>query len=239
MMLQSARELGSPWDEATCIAAAEGGHLHVLAWAKKEGCPWDGAEVRCVAFEHENDNVWQWAWDEDGVCPLLWGSGSLLAMLEWVVYAASRMLTLFAFATLAGPLCAASDLLESCGLCICSVVENIFRLSVTQESTTFTLIFVLILWPVLALSYIMALYQLLAALVCWRTAHGFLLTCHCFSLGITLGAVQCACGCMVAWSLFKAVYVVGKAAVCTVWVVAMAPLQVTMGVMQIWSRGAE
>ena len=36
-----AHENGCPWDEETCAAAAERGHLEVLRWARQNGCPWD------------------------------------------------------------------------------------------------------------------------------------------------------------------------------------------------------
>jgi hypothetical protein len=29
------------WDERTCSSAAEGGHLELLKWLKKNGCPWN------------------------------------------------------------------------------------------------------------------------------------------------------------------------------------------------------
>ena len=40
-MLLWARANGCPWDEKTCLGAAEGGHLEVLLWARTNGCPWD------------------------------------------------------------------------------------------------------------------------------------------------------------------------------------------------------
>jgi hypothetical protein len=38
-VLQWARRHGCPWDEYTCTAAAEEGHLEVLRWARANGCP--------------------------------------------------------------------------------------------------------------------------------------------------------------------------------------------------------
>merc|ERR1711977_664707 len=29
-----------PWDRHSCLSAASGGHLEVLKWLKREGCPW-------------------------------------------------------------------------------------------------------------------------------------------------------------------------------------------------------
>ena len=40
-MLLWARANGCPWDERSCMGAAEGGHLEVLQWARANGCPWD------------------------------------------------------------------------------------------------------------------------------------------------------------------------------------------------------
>ena len=40
-VLQWARANGCPWDEMTCSRAAEGGHLELLQWARANGCPWD------------------------------------------------------------------------------------------------------------------------------------------------------------------------------------------------------
>ena len=39
-MLQWARENDCPWDEETCYAAAESGHLELLRWARENGAPW-------------------------------------------------------------------------------------------------------------------------------------------------------------------------------------------------------
>ena len=38
-LLQWARAQGCPWNEATCEAAARGGHLQTLQWARAQGCP--------------------------------------------------------------------------------------------------------------------------------------------------------------------------------------------------------
>ena len=44
-VLQWARENGCPWNEETCAHAAMKGHLEVLKWAREHHCPWD--EVTC------------------------------------------------------------------------------------------------------------------------------------------------------------------------------------------------
>ena len=55
-ILQWARAQGCPWDERTCEAAAEAGFFEILQWAQNNGCPWNENED---AGEDGND-------DEDG-----------------------------------------------------------------------------------------------------------------------------------------------------------------------------
>ena len=45
-VLQWARAKGCPWSEWTCSSAARGGHLEVLQWARANGCPWDQIRAR-------------------------------------------------------------------------------------------------------------------------------------------------------------------------------------------------
>jgi hypothetical protein len=40
-VLKWARKHGCPWDFWTCFHAAAGGHLEVLQWAREHDCPWD------------------------------------------------------------------------------------------------------------------------------------------------------------------------------------------------------
>ena len=40
---------GCPWDWSTCSAAAKGGHLEVLQWARANGCPWHEKELHIAA----------------------------------------------------------------------------------------------------------------------------------------------------------------------------------------------
>lgn len=40
-VLKWARENGCQWDKCTCANAAGGGHLAVLVWARENGCKWD------------------------------------------------------------------------------------------------------------------------------------------------------------------------------------------------------
>jgi len=65
-ILQWARENGCPWDKYTCAEAAEGGHFHILQWARENGCSWD--EWTCAgAAEGGHLTILQWA-RENG-CP--------------------------------------------------------------------------------------------------------------------------------------------------------------------------
>ena len=41
-VLKWARSNGCPWNEKTCANAASGGHLEILKWARENGCPWPG-----------------------------------------------------------------------------------------------------------------------------------------------------------------------------------------------------
>jgi hypothetical protein len=36
-----ARDNGCPWEGGTCSLLAAGGHVDVLQWARGHGCPWD------------------------------------------------------------------------------------------------------------------------------------------------------------------------------------------------------
>ena len=40
-VLKYAHKNGCPWNEWTCRRAAGGGHLNVLKYAREKGCPWD------------------------------------------------------------------------------------------------------------------------------------------------------------------------------------------------------
>ena len=65
--LKRMHEKGCPWDEDTCRAAAENGHLECLKFLHENGCPWDESVCRYAAFEgqleclkyaHENGCEW-------------------------------------------------------------------------------------------------------------------------------------------------------------------------------------
>ena len=45
-LLQWARANGCLWNEDTCWMAAGGGHLEMLQWARANGCPWN--ESTCM-----------------------------------------------------------------------------------------------------------------------------------------------------------------------------------------------
>jgi hypothetical protein len=65
-MLKYARANGCPWDEGTCAAAARGGHLEVLQWARANGCPWDYRVVMIQADDESHREVLEWA-EENGL----------------------------------------------------------------------------------------------------------------------------------------------------------------------------
>ena len=47
-----------PWDNETCRAAAEGGHLAVLQWARRQGCPWDRERCMFAVMRHAHVCAW-------------------------------------------------------------------------------------------------------------------------------------------------------------------------------------
>jgi len=87
-VLQWARASGCPWGSMTCIRAARGGHLDVLKWARANGCDW-GWEVLDAA---ENGDME--AWRRANGCERGWeGNGTkeaawhskFKAVREWAV----------------------------------------------------------------------------------------------------------------------------------------------------------
>ena len=58
--LQWARQQGCPWDRASSDAAAEGSHLAVLQWLRQEGCPW-GPSTCAAAARAGHLEVLKWA----------------------------------------------------------------------------------------------------------------------------------------------------------------------------------
>ena len=69
-LLKWARREGCPLDESMCIWAAEGGHLETLAWARSEGCHWNSL-TSAYAARYGWLEVLKWL-RENG-CP--WDSG--------------------------------------------------------------------------------------------------------------------------------------------------------------------
>lgn len=53
-------------DESVSEAAAEGGHLSVLVWAIRSGCPWDAGAVE-AAIDNGHQDIVQWL--QANVCP--------------------------------------------------------------------------------------------------------------------------------------------------------------------------
>ena len=59
MRLQALRSAGRPWDDRVPRRAAQHGHVAVLQWAWRHGCPWswdavtDSRHARVLAWAHE------------------------------------------------------------------------------------------------------------------------------------------------------------------------------------------
>jgi hypothetical protein len=85
-VLQWARRNGCPWDERTCYWAAKGGHLEVLQWARLNKCPWDKRTCSDAAYQGHLE-VLQWA--RLNGCPWTERTGACAAkgghleMLQW------------------------------------------------------------------------------------------------------------------------------------------------------------
>jgi len=47
-VVQWARKHGCPWDARACTIAAQHGHLEVLRWAREHGCPWGSGIAVCA-----------------------------------------------------------------------------------------------------------------------------------------------------------------------------------------------
>ena len=65
-MLKRLHNNGCPWDTETCYAAAEGGHLATLQWAREHHCPWNEDIVRTFAAHYGHVDMLRWL-DEQGV----------------------------------------------------------------------------------------------------------------------------------------------------------------------------
>jgi hypothetical protein len=63
-VLRWAREHGATWHEETCIAAARGGHLAVLQWLREHDCPWN-SNVSYDAALGGHLEVLQWMREND------------------------------------------------------------------------------------------------------------------------------------------------------------------------------
>ncbi len=56
-MLRYAHDAGCPWDEDTCCAAAENGHLDVLRYAREAGCPCGEAAALAARAGGDDDVI--------------------------------------------------------------------------------------------------------------------------------------------------------------------------------------
>ena len=57
-VLQWARANGCDWNLDTCRAAARGGHLALLQWSRANGCPW--GQVNCLEVAPEGSETREW-----------------------------------------------------------------------------------------------------------------------------------------------------------------------------------
>ena len=85
------RRMKLPWDEETCEAAAAGGLLDVLQWAREQGCPWDppvcaaaarGGHLHVIQLARTLPTKERCPWDEE-TCAAAAGGGHL-ELLRWV-----------------------------------------------------------------------------------------------------------------------------------------------------------
>ena len=58
-MYEKMQSVGSSIDTGVCSAAAAGGHIHVLEWAREQGCKWNANTARAAAL-HGRLNVFVW-----------------------------------------------------------------------------------------------------------------------------------------------------------------------------------
>ena len=56
--LRWAREHDCPWKVYTCEFAASHGHLEVLRWARAHGCPWSKHGCETVSRNHPETLAW-------------------------------------------------------------------------------------------------------------------------------------------------------------------------------------
>lgn len=78
--LQIMRKRGCAWDETSCAAAADGGHLSVLQWlrAQHPPCPWSDAVCKFAAASNHL-SILQWARGQSPPCE--WGEDTCNAAL--------------------------------------------------------------------------------------------------------------------------------------------------------------
>jgi hypothetical protein len=89
--LKYVRGLKKPpyWGEETCEAAATGGHLELLKWARSQGAEW-GPETCSQAASHGHLDILKYARDSDPQCPWtresVWWAAQYghLEVLKWL-----------------------------------------------------------------------------------------------------------------------------------------------------------
>ena len=62
-VLQWCRENGCPWDERTCMIAAQYGDLSILQWCRENGCPWNAEICTETAATNLHWHIVEWCVD--------------------------------------------------------------------------------------------------------------------------------------------------------------------------------
>ena len=87
-LLKWARSEGCHWDATTCSSAAEGGHLEILQWVREQRCQWDKKTCYKAAFKGHLE-VLKWARSEgchwDAETTSWAACGGHLEVLKWAV----------------------------------------------------------------------------------------------------------------------------------------------------------
>jgi len=69
-VLKWARKNGCPWDELTCEYATGNGHLDVLKWARDNGCLWHRHTCLVYAITNDHSELAKWIQEKKKVIPI-------------------------------------------------------------------------------------------------------------------------------------------------------------------------
>ena len=81
-VLQWARRTGCPWDETTYSWVAKYGHLNVLKWARANGCPWDSYTFK---YAEESGHSEVCSWSVQNGCPAERVSNATSGVLHFIL----------------------------------------------------------------------------------------------------------------------------------------------------------